>query len=83
MRWVVELLLNSLILRCNKSNELKAVYAAASLKGDDRVVFNVVGNKFRLVVRFAFAYKTIQIKWFGTHSEYDKIDVAAIKFRTP
>lgn len=78
-QWYAELLNENF----GSFNELKAVYAAVSLVGDDRVVFNVVGNKFRLVVRFAFAYKTIQIKWFGTHSEYDKIDVAAIKFRTP
>ena len=59
-------------------NELKKVYSNASLVGDDRVIFNIMGNKFRLVVRFVFEYKAIQIKWFGTHSEYDKIDVKAI-----
>lgn len=62
-------------------NQLKMAYAAASLVGDDRVVFNIMGNKFRLVVRFVFAYKVIQIKWFGTHSEYDQIDVATVQFR--
>lgn len=62
-------------------NELKATYASASLVGDHRVVFNIMGNKYRLIVRCLFAFKTIQIKWFGTHSEYDKIDVATIKFR--
>lgn len=62
-------------------NELKQVYAAASLVGDDRVVFNIMGNKYRLVVRVAFAYKAIQIKWFGTHREYDTVDVATVQFR--
>ncbi len=62
-------------------NQLKATYASASLVGDDRVVFNIMGNKYRLVVRFAFAYKAIQVKWFGTHREYDQIDVATIQFR--
>ena len=61
-------------------NELKQVYAAASLVGDDRVVFNIMGNKYRLVVRIVFAYKAIQIKWFGTHREYDAIDVATVQF---
>ncbi len=56
-------------------NELKKTYRSASLVGDDRVVFNIVGNKFRLVVRVVFDFKTIQIKWFGYHSEYDKINV--------
>lgn len=62
-------------------NELKRVYANASLVGDDRVVFNIVGNKFRLVVRIVFEFKAVQIKWFGTHSEYDRIDVTTIHFK--
>lgn len=62
-------------------NELKVIYGKASLVGDDRVVFNIMGNKFRLVVRIVFEYKAVQIKWFGTHSEYDKIDVSVIQFK--
>ncbi len=62
-------------------NQLKTAYPSASLVGDDRVVFNIMGNKYRLVVRFVFAYKAIQIKWFGTHREYDQVDVATIQFR--
>lgn len=62
-------------------NELKAVYANASLVGDDRVVFNIMGNKFRLIVRFVFDYKVVQIKWFGTHKEYDQVDVFTIQFK--
>lgn len=61
-------------------NQLKLVYASASLVGDDQVVFNIMGNKLRLVVRFAFAYKAVQIKWFGSHREYDKVNVATIQF---
>lgn len=61
--------------------ELKKVYINASLVGDDRVVFNIMGNHYRLVVRILFEYKAIQIKWFGTHSEYDKIDVKTVKFK--
>jgi len=62
-------------------NELKSLYGNASLVGDDRVVFNIVGNHFRLVVRIVFEFKAIQVKWFGTHAEYDKIDVSKIKFK--
>lgn len=61
--------------------ELKSVYKNASLVGDDRVVVNIMGNHYRLVIRVVFLYKSIQIKWFGTHSEYDKIDVTTIKFK--
>jgi len=62
-------------------NELKNVYGSASLVSDDRVVFNIMGNKYRLVVRMVFEFKAIQIKWFGTHEEYDKIEVASIQYK--
>jgi len=62
-------------------NELKKVYGNASLVGDDRVIFNIMGNKYRLVVRIVFEYKAIQVKWFGTHVEYDKTDVLVVKFK--
>ena len=62
-------------------NELKLVYGNASLVADDRVVFNIMGNKYRLVVRIVFQFKAIQIKWFGTHEEYDKIDVTSTIFK--
>jgi len=61
--------------------ELKAKYASASLVGDNRVVINIMGNHYRLVIRVVFTYKTIQLKWFGTHKEYDRIDVTNIKFK--
>jgi len=60
-------------------NELKKVYGNASLIADERVVFNIMGNKYRLVVRIVFGFKAIQIKWFGIHAEYDKIDVATVQ----
>ncbi|PZV79618.1 mRNA interferase HigB [Algoriphagus aquaeductus] len=68
-------------LEISSFNELKEIYGNASIVKDDRVVFNIMGNKFRLVVRIVFDYKTVQIKWFGTHQEYDKIDVASISFK--
>lgn len=62
-------------------NELKKVYTNASLVADDRLVFNICGNKYRLVVRVNFRFKAIQVKWFGTHKEYDKIDVEQIQYK--
>lgn len=55
-------------------NELKRDFPSASLLGDDRMIFNIKGNEFRLVVRVVFTYRVIQIKWFGTHKEYDRIN---------
>lgn len=60
-------------------NELKKVYGNASIVADDRVVFNIMGNSYRLVVRILFDYRAVQIKWFGTHAEYDKIDVVTVQ----
>ncbi|WP_026967752.1 type II toxin-antitoxin system HigB family toxin [Algoriphagus terrigena] len=68
-------------LEFNSFNELKTVFGNASIVKDDRVVFNIMGNKYRLVVRVVFEYKTVQIKWFGTHAEYDKIDVSTVSFK--
>jgi mRNA interferase HigB len=62
-------------------NELRKVYGNASLVGDDRIVFNIMGNKYRLLVRIVFDYKAIQLKWFGAHEEYDKTDMKIIKYK--
>lgn len=68
-------------LEINSFNELKSFCGNASIIKDDRVVFNIMGNKFRLAVRIVFEYKAVQIKWFGTHSEYDEIDVSTVMFK--
>ncbi len=75
MEWYHEL------VKCSfkNFNELKKSYGTASLVGDDRFVFNIMGNQYRLVVRIVFDFKAIQIKWFGTHAEYDRIDVSTIQ----
>jgi mRNA interferase HigB len=61
-------------------NELKAVYGNASIVNNQRVVFNIKGNDFRLVVAMNFRRKAGYVIWFGTHKEYDKIDVATVDF---
>jgi len=62
-------------------NELKEVYKSASIITNTRVIFNIKGNDFRLVVKINFHTKQIFIIWFGTHKEYDKIDAATISYR--
>ena len=62
-------------------NELKSVYGNASIVKDNRVIFNIMGNKYRLIVRIVFEFEAIQIKWFGTHVEYDKIDAGTIQYK--
>ncbi|HEU0215919.1 MAG TPA: type II toxin-antitoxin system HigB family toxin [Stellaceae bacterium] len=41
---------------------------------DNRVIFDIGGNKFRLIVRVVYRFKAVQIKFIGTHAEYDRID---------
>jgi mRNA interferase HigB len=60
--------------------ELKRAYVSASIVGDDRVVFNIKGNDYRLVTVIDYTRQVVFIKWIGNHAEYDRIDVAAVKY---
>ena len=62
------------------SSEVKASYANASIVGADRVVFNIKGNAYRLVVSLDYRRGALFIKWLGTHKEYDKIDVRTVQY---
>jgi mRNA interferase HigB len=62
-------------------NELKETYGNASIVANNRVVFNIKGNSFRLVIAINFQKQAAYVIWFGIHAEYDKIDVAAISFK--
>ncbi|HTE39157.1 MAG TPA: type II toxin-antitoxin system HigB family toxin [Reyranella sp.] len=55
------------------------LYASASVVTADRIVFNVKGNDYRLVVAVEFEKRIIWIKWIGTHRDYDRIDVKKVK----
>jgi mRNA interferase HigB len=57
---------------------VKAKYASASIVSGPRVVFNISGNRFRLVVAINYRFGVIDIRFFGTHAEYDKIDVETV-----
>jgi len=46
---------------------------------DNRIVFDLGGNKFRLVAHVAYAYKRVLIKFVGTHADYDRIDVETVR----
>jgi mRNA interferase HigB len=59
-------------------NELKAEYPNASILSDNRVVFNIKGNTYRLIIKMNFDYQMIWIRFIGTHPEYDKIDATKI-----
>jgi mRNA interferase HigB len=58
--------------------QIKLEYPSASFLADNRVVFNIKGNKYRLIVRINYDYGIVWIRFVGTHAEYDKIDAAKI-----
>lgn len=58
--------------------EVKTQYRSASILKDNRVIFNIAGNKYRLIVRINYDSKTVFIRFIGTHREYDKIDAEVI-----
>ena len=58
--------------------DVKQDFRNASVLKDGRVVFNIAGNKYRLVVWINYAYRVVYIRFIGTHAQYDKIDVQTI-----
>ncbi|HLI98783.1 MAG TPA: type II toxin-antitoxin system HigB family toxin [Bradyrhizobium sp.] len=59
--------------------DVKCNYATASIVSANRVVFNIKGNDYRLVVATDFDKGIVWIKWIGTHKDYDKIDVKEVR----
>ena len=54
--------------------DIRASFGSADFVGDNRVIFDIGGNKFRLVVRVSYAYRRVLVKFIGTHAEYDNIN---------
>jgi mRNA interferase HigB len=64
----------------NSPNELKQQYRNASILTDKRVVFNIHGNAYRLIVDIEYRLKIVFVVWFGTHKQYDRIDAKKISY---
>jgi len=64
----------------NNANELKLKYGNASIISSKRVVFNIKGNDYRLIVDIEYKLKIIFVVWFGTHAEYDLIDAKTVSY---
>ena len=62
------------------SAELKSQFASASILSAERVVFNIKGNDYRLIVSIDYHYQFMRIKWLGTHKEYDDIDAREVTY---
>ena len=59
-------------------HDIKARYAHASMLGRNRVVFNIGGNKCRLITVVDYLRKGVLIRWVGTHAQYDRIDAEEV-----
>ena len=59
-------------------NDIRQIYATASIIANNRVVFNIRGNHYRLVVAINYPYQIVYIRFVGTHQEYDQIDSTTI-----
>lgn len=60
-------------------HDIKAKYKNASVLKNNRIVFNIKGNKYRLIVACHFATQRLFIKFVGTHNEYDKINAETVE----
>lgn len=61
-----------------KTADIKRLYRTASILENDRIVFNIKGNKYRLIVAINYQFEIAYIRFIGTHSEYDKINAKEI-----
>ena len=59
-------------------NDIKNIYRNASIVANNRVVFNIKGNSYRLVVAINYDFEIIYIRFVGTHKEYDNVDVKTV-----
>ena len=65
--------------RWRNTADVKRLYATASIVTAERIVFNVKGNAYRLVVAADFEKRIVWIKWIGTHRDYDRVDVEKVE----
>lgn len=59
-------------------SDIKRVYANASIVGENRVVFNIKGNKYHLVVAINYPYRLCYVRFLGSHQAYGRIDVKTV-----
>ncbi|CAG9169947.1 hypothetical protein LMG23994_01743 [Cupriavidus pinatubonensis] len=59
--------------------DIKDRYPTASFVGRNRVIFNIKGNDYRLIVAIAYRIGVVYIKFIGTHGEYDRIDAEIVE----
>ena len=63
----------------SQPSDIKAQYRSASVLKNRRVVFNIKGNEYRLIVAIAYGLQIVYVKFIGTHSEYDAVDAHTVE----
>ena len=58
--------------------DVKAEFGNASILRDGRVVFNIAGNKYRLIVWINYPYRVVYVRFIGTHAQYDQVNAQTI-----
>lgn len=64
--------------RWKNFNEVKEQFNSCKIIGEDRIIFKIKGNKYRLIIKITFTNQIIWIRFIGSHSEYDTIDAKEI-----
>ncbi len=62
-------------------NELRQIFNHVDFVGNDRYVFNVLGNNYRLIAMIHFSVRTVYILFLGTHKEYNKVDAKNVTYK--
>ena len=65
----------------NNFSEMKNIFNAVDAVGNDRYVFNIKGNHFRLIALIIFKVRTVFVLFIGTHKEYDELDASTVQFK--
>lgn len=66
--------------RWRNMSDVKRLYRSASVVTSERIVFNIKGNDYRLIVSVDFEKSIVWIKWIGSHAAYDRIDAREINY---
>jgi len=64
--------------QCKRPEDVKKAHAKASILKGSRVVFNIKGNDYRLIVVVQYAHGVLMIRFFGSHENYDKVDAETV-----
>ena len=68
--------------RWSSPNDIKRQFGTTvDFVGDNRVIFDLCGNKYRLIVHVSYAFRRVLVKFVGTHAEYDRIDPETVSWR--